>query len=527
MAKMNDTDQNFYIYNQTEIVRLYPHFERMMIECEAYFFPAGDGLNQTSLHIPNKCLFYQLLFRDQQLFKLMSTQYLIRKYFNNQLFFQCGNANETQTINTTTSAVAVEQLVQLTNGNNHSISHIQNVNDKDDPQSMVVQLSGKNLPTKSSFISSTTMFAASSTSSIPDVSTINVTTLEPSLTEPTLLQPIVTMNTLLPTNTYQSVIISTSTSAIEPTRHGSSSSLSSQSSNETISQSQPVDSFVPNQPIANLLVEPESDVQSFSSMSGQSKEAVIVRLTNRIKNLEKNISLMSTYLENLSVRYRKQMEEMQAIFNQTFDHFNTSARVAAEKDAKQQEQIMKLQNEIMGLNQRFTSLFKDIEQSNWLFLRIHLGLMIIELTIVGICCLIFYLSSKHNLNQIMKTHLHHGDRQSTSLLSTTNHQTNTQPLRFSPDDKVFSNTIKLFKNNQYRRTKSFSNLESVIKNDQYIDSLFTKRRDKSVGQKGGPITNLECNKENIHRDIHDPLLNGEPMTDVVPKILKVVNQNVH
>lgn len=67
----------------------------------------------------------------------------------------------------------------------------------------------------------------------------------------------------------------------------------------------------------------------------------------------------------------------------------------------------------------------------------------------------------------------------------------------------------------------------MIKNDQYIDSLFTKRRDKSVGQKGGPITNLECNKENIHRDIHDPLLNGEPMTDVVPKILKVVNQNVH
>ncbi|OTF84065.1 Sad1 / UNC-like C-terminal domain containing protein [Euroglyphus maynei] len=526
MTKMNDTDSNFDIYNQTEIVRLYPYFEHMMNECETYFFPANDAMNQTScVHIPNKCLFYQLLFRDQQLFKLMSTQYLIRKYFNNKLFFQCGYANETQTINTTPSSVAVEQLVQLTNGNNnHSISH---VNNNDDVQSIVVQISEENLSTKSPFISSTIMFSSTSTvnNKIPDVPIINVTTLEPSLTEPTISEPIVTMNTLSPTNTYQTQIISTSSTFEPQSGHGSSSSLSSQPSNETSNQFQTVDS---NQPILNLF-EQEADVQSFSSMSGQSKEAVIVRLTNRIKNLEKNISLMSTYLENLSVRYRKQMEEMQAIFNQTFDHFNTSARVAAEKDARQQEQIMKLQNEIIGLNQRFTSLFKDIEKSNWLFLRIHLGLMIIELTIVGIFCLIFYLGFKHNLNRILKAHLHRDDRQPTSLSSTTttNNQSNTQ---LSPDVKVgFSDTIKAFKNIQYHRSKSLSDLQLLITNDQYFVSSFKNKRDEFVKQKE---QDEDCNKENIHCDIHDHHhnLNDEPtMTDddMVPKIFKVINQNVH
>lgn len=82
----------------------------------------------------------------------------------------------------------------------------------------------------------------------------------------------------------------------------------------------------------NTLNDLEAESQnSFSSNSGQSKEAVIIRLTNRIKNLEKNISLMSTYLESLSVRYRNQMEEMQLIFNKTIDHLNNTAIRAAEK----------------------------------------------------------------------------------------------------------------------------------------------------------------------------------------------------
>jgi len=63
----------------------------------------------------------------------------------------------------------------------------------------------------------------------------------------------------------------------------------------------------------------------------QSKESVVLRLSSRIKALEVNLSLSSQYLEELSLRYRKQMEEMQRAFNITINKLNDTASRAAEK----------------------------------------------------------------------------------------------------------------------------------------------------------------------------------------------------
>jgi uncharacterized coiled-coil protein SlyX len=63
----------------------------------------------------------------------------------------------------------------------------------------------------------------------------------------------------------------------------------------------------------------------------QSKESVVLRLSNRIKALEVNLSLSSQYLEELSLRYRKQMEEMQRAFNITISKLNDTASRAAER----------------------------------------------------------------------------------------------------------------------------------------------------------------------------------------------------
>lgn len=63
----------------------------------------------------------------------------------------------------------------------------------------------------------------------------------------------------------------------------------------------------------------------------QSKESVVLRLSNRIKALEVNLSLSSRYLEELSLRYRKQMEEMQRAFNITISKLNDTASRAAER----------------------------------------------------------------------------------------------------------------------------------------------------------------------------------------------------
>uniref|UniRef100_A0A674K581 SUN domain-containing protein n=1 Tax=Terrapene triunguis TaxID=2587831 RepID=A0A674K581_9SAUR len=60
------------------------------------------------------------------------------------------------------------------------------------------------------------------------------------------------------------------------------------------------------------------------------KESVFMRLNNRIKALEVNMSLSSRYLEELSQRYRKQMEEMQKAFNKTIVKLQNTSRIAEE-----------------------------------------------------------------------------------------------------------------------------------------------------------------------------------------------------
>ena len=49
----------------------------------------------------------------------------------------------------------------------------------------------------------------------------------------------------------------------------------------------------------------------------QLKESVFVRLSNRIKVLERNMSLSGQYLEELSRRYKRQVDDMQKSLNRT------------------------------------------------------------------------------------------------------------------------------------------------------------------------------------------------------------------
>lgn len=74
----------------------------------------------------------------------------------------------------------------------------------------------------------------------------------------------------------------------------------------------------------------EPVVSTGSIIAGQ-KESVFMRMSNRIKALEINMSLSSLYLQELSQRYRRQMDDMQRAFNRTIGTLNDTARKAAEK----------------------------------------------------------------------------------------------------------------------------------------------------------------------------------------------------
>ncbi|XP_018422347.1 PREDICTED: SUN domain-containing ossification factor [Nanorana parkeri] len=79
------------------------------------------------------------------------------------------------------------------------------------------------------------------------------------------------------------------------------------------------------------------------------KESVFMRLNNRIKALEVNMSLSGRYLEELSQRYRKQMEEMQRAFNKTILKLQNTSAIAEEQDQRQTESIQLLQAQLLNM----------------------------------------------------------------------------------------------------------------------------------------------------------------------------------
>ncbi|KAM4722887.1 SUN domain-containing ossification factor [Rhinophrynus dorsalis] len=92
------------------------------------------------------------------------------------------------------------------------------------------------------------------------------------------------------------------------------------------------------------------------------KESVFMRLNNRIKALEVNMSLSGRYLEELSQRYRKQMEEMQRAFNKTILKLQNTSRVAEEQDQRQTESIQLLQAQLLNVTQLVSNLSATVNE---------------------------------------------------------------------------------------------------------------------------------------------------------------------
>jgi hypothetical protein len=79
------------------------------------------------------------------------------------------------------------------------------------------------------------------------------------------------------------------------------------------------------------------------------KDVIFMRLNNRIKVLEVNMSLSSQYLEQLSQHYRKQIDEMQKLFNKTTNALIDANKIGDERDAKQSERIKIIEKRLDSL----------------------------------------------------------------------------------------------------------------------------------------------------------------------------------
>ncbi|XP_053607480.1 SUN domain-containing ossification factor isoform X2 [Plodia interpunctella] len=93
------------------------------------------------------------------------------------------------------------------------------------------------------------------------------------------------------------------------------------------------------------------------------KESVFLRLSNRVKTLERNMSLSGQYLEELSRRYKKQVEEMQKTFEKTVAQMTEERRKSNEREQKYLEQIAALHDQLQHMASTMTLLID--ERDSW------------------------------------------------------------------------------------------------------------------------------------------------------------------
>ncbi|KAK3609126.1 hypothetical protein CHS0354_036037 [Potamilus streckersoni] len=99
-------------------------------------------------------------------------------------------------------------------------------------------------------------------------------------------------------------------------------------------------------------------------MPASKRESAIMRLSNRIKVLEQNVTLSSLFLDALSKRFKKQSEEMMKMLNKTFAKLSNETLISAAKDQMQEERIYILEEEVRNLTKTVNDLTKDLDTLN-------------------------------------------------------------------------------------------------------------------------------------------------------------------
>lgn len=104
------------------------------------------------------------------------------------------------------------------------------------------------------------------------------------------------------------------------------------------------------------------NIQIGNSNSG--KDVIFMRLNNRLQALEINMSLSSQYLEQLSQHYRKQIDEMQKLFNKTTNALIDANKISDDRDAKQSERIKLIEKRLDSLQNNVNLYYYYINSFN-------------------------------------------------------------------------------------------------------------------------------------------------------------------
>lgn len=129
----------------------------------------------------------------------------------------------------------------------------------------------------------------------------------------------------------------------------------SSAKNSEIRSSKPAEPSQTQTPTPSTEVKIEQTIEIKSSKEESrtnAPESVFLRLSNRIKVLEKNMTLSTQYLEELSRRYKKQIEDLQQAYSKLqilYDNLNQSKK---ETDKKDVDDKRRLKEDVQEISQK-------------------------------------------------------------------------------------------------------------------------------------------------------------------------------
>ena len=107
------------------------------------------------------------------------------------------------------------------------------------------------------------------------------------------------------------------------------------------------------------------------------RESIWSKLSTRIKNLERNVTLSGTYLEELSVRYKKQIEDLQIAVRKSSDALSEASKLTQQE----KRNVIGLQNEVANLTERVGNLTTYMEAMSVGAVYVHAFFLVMEILV--------------------------------------------------------------------------------------------------------------------------------------------------
>ncbi|OXU27102.1 hypothetical protein TSAR_005717 [Trichomalopsis sarcophagae] len=242
-----------------------------------------------------------------------------------------------------------------------------------------------------------------------------------------------------------------------------------------------------------------SVTQQTASNTGtpQQKESVFLRLSNRIKALERNMSLSSQYLEELSRRYKKQVEEMQRSLERAVTTMNEESRKGEERESKRIEEVTALRGQIDTL----TKVLDDLvyERNSW---RINFSTLLQHgiFVLVDVVIVILILSYCRRADDDLDYYEDENDEKSIVV----------RPKRGKNYEIVKQTCIQLTKKTKKRRPSEIASqvsgtYDQLMIEDAMVTSQLSKKDRRKKRRKEIGILRTSSIKDNVKGDgsLHD------------------------